>query len=337
MKKALKGIELKHVPLWRIVLVGAIGLVAFVVILGFLGLSLRNIKSLEESVDVAMPSSDEGSIGRGGFAGAPSPMSPSIAPAPDYYGKTVGQDAENFEVSDYTARIRTARLDPICDAIAAWHGYAYVIFEASEHNSHACSFRFKVPHADVPGVIAALEDLKPIEFSRNTQTVQREVRDFVLEELVLTRQLEVIQDTLVEADEQYRELMRTASQSDDTESLARAVQSRIEQIERLSRESMAISAQLANIKKYKEDQLDQTNYAFFAVNVSDYNIVDTIAIRDAWVRHLQEFVLDLNDIFAGITIGMLGFLLRIVEIGFYLGVIVIVVRVAYQLFKKLWV
>jgi hypothetical protein len=345
MKKILKGVELKHVPLWRIVLVAAIGFVAFVIVLCLVSLAVRSGLSQRHAdsaqfnpvYEQTVPDASGGSSAwsKQG-SGLSMPEARSSMPFVSRDEWAPGTDAEKYEVDDYAALIRTTKLDRVCDSLSSWHEYDYVIFESSQRNPHSCSFRFKVPEEDTAGVARALEELNPVEFTSTSQTVKKQLRDYANEEAILNDQLAAIKATMNEADAQYEELMRIAAKSENSDMIAQAVQNRMEQIERLSQEAQAVAAQLASIQQRKTDDQDQTKYSFFTVRVRDYNIVDTVVLRDAWVRHMQEFVLRVNDILAGITLGMLGFLLRVVEIGFYLGIILILAKVGYQLFKKLW-
>ncbi len=344
MKKILKGVELKHVPLWRIVLVAAIGFVAFVIALCLLSLALRSGISRDHKAAMEFrPAYQQNSAGMqdGGAWGksvSDVAVRSTVPSMPIAFRNewASGADAENYNVDTYNALIRTTRLDRLCDALASWRQYDYVIFESSEQGQHDCNFRFKVPQSDAQGIVHALEELKPVAFTSTSQTIKQQLRDDENELAVLTDELNAVRDTLLDADAQYKELMRIATQSENPDTIAQAVQNRINQIQNLSEQARAISAQIASVQANKADNQDQIRYAFFTVHVRDYNIVDTVALRDAWVTQMQRFVLQVNDILAGITLGMLGFLLRVVEIGFYLGIILILAKVGYQLIRKLW-
>lgn len=332
MKKIMKGIELKHVSFWRIVAVGAIGVVVLAIVIGLVGITMRTAFRHEQSVGTYRY--DSGMVNRNREKTFSVSAVPNTPPAPIDM-QTVRMD-EGPSVDTYAASIRTNKSDRLCDALASWREHDYITFLSVERNPHDCTFIFKTSHNDAPGIVRALQELNPVAFSSRMQSVPQAQYDTKEQELVLADQLASLRDTLADTDAQYKELMRAAGESGDADAIADAIQNRTEQVQRLSAQALDVSSQLAALAQQHAGTTSEEQDAFFTVYVRDRNIIDVSELCDMWAKHMQRFVVTVNDIIAGVTIGMLSFLLRIVEIGFYIGVILVVAKIGYQLVKKLW-
>ena len=75
----------------------------------------------------------------------------NIAPrTPD---SPAGDDAEDYEVTDYYTTIETRTLDTTCAAITDLKGRDYVIFENANEYESGCTYRFKVKNEHVEEIL----------------------------------------------------------------------------------------------------------------------------------------------------------------------------------------
>jgi len=101
--------------------------------------------------------------------------SPSVPPANNTI--TTGDNAEDFEVTDYSANIETRHLEDTCKQISGLKSRTDVIFENANEYDKGCSYNFKVKHSSVAEILAVIKSLDPKELNENTYTIKRLVDD----------------------------------------------------------------------------------------------------------------------------------------------------------------
>mgnify|MGYP001610946476 CR=1 FL=1 len=75
-------------------------------------------------------------------------VAPTMYPYPQP-GGTTGDNAEEFEVTEYSASIESRNKSNECGAIADLKAKTYVIFESANESDKNCNFTFKVKHDNV--------------------------------------------------------------------------------------------------------------------------------------------------------------------------------------------
>jgi hypothetical protein len=251
-------------------------------------------------------------------------------------GYTPGTDAEAFEVTDYNATIETRNKEKTCGAISALKSKTYVIFENSNEYDRGCSHTFKVAHENVSEILSVIKDLDPRELSENIQTIKNQVNDFTSQEEILTKKLASIDQTLKSAMSAYDEVTALATQSQDAESLAKIIDSKIQLIERLTQERININTQLDYLSRAKGEQLDRLEYTYFHVNVYENKFVDAKSLEDSWKAALRSFIENINRILQELTVGIVALLLVAVQYLIYAFILVVVVKFAWRGIRKIW-
>ncbi len=249
---------------------------------------------------------------------------------------TPGQNAENFEVTEYRADIETRKLENSCKSIFDLKEKDYVIFEKSSESDTSCNYRFKVKKDNVSEVLSVIESLKPRNLNENTQTIKKQIDDFTSEEEILKRKLQTIDDTLSSAIESYDEISKLATQTRDAGSLANIIDSKIKIIERLSTEKINTSAQLERISRLKAEQVDRLEYSYFNVYIYENKYIDIENLGDSWKRSIKKFVTDMNNVLQDISIGLVTLMAYTFQYLLYLLIIVIVAKYVWKLFKSIW-
>jgi hypothetical protein len=268
-----------------------------------------------------------------GMAYAPNLSVRNIRPVPQ---GTTGDDAEEYEVTDYSATIETSHLKKTCDQIITLKAHTYVIFENSNMYDRGCSFTFKVANDNVSSVLAIIKDLDPKDLNENTHTIKQVVDDFTAEEVVLKKKLESIEKTLESALKAYDEITSLATRTGDAESLAKIINSKIQIIERLSQERIRVNEQLDRLSRAKANQLDRVDYTYFQVSVIEDKYIDKEHIKDAWKNALRQFVFDVNKVLQDVTINLIGFLLFALQWILYFFILLIIVKYGWHFTKQIW-
>jgi len=258
-----------------------------------------------------------------------------LPPVPD--GEfSPGSDAEDFEIKEYSADIRTGDLEGTCSAIEDLKSRDYVIFENSNEYDRGCSYTFKVEKDRTDEVLAILEGLDPENLSESTYTIKKRIEDFTSQTEILEKKLASINETLDSALEAYDEITGVATRTQNAEALAKIIDSKIGIIERLTQERINVTSQLERLERAKSEQLDRLEYTYFYTHVTEDKYVDGDSVRDSWKAAVKQFVRNVNEAIQGITIDLLGLLVLIIQYVIYAFILVIVAKYGWVVVKRIW-
>ncbi len=260
---------------------------------------------------------------------------PSMPPSPSY-GGTTGANAEEFEVTEYSATIETRNRQETCNAFTELKAKTYVIFESSNAYDQGCSFSFKVAQASVPEVLTWLKALDPKYLNENTYTIKRQLDDFTSEEEILKKKLTEIDSTLSSATAAYGEVTRLATQTRDAASLAQIIQSRIQIIQQLTQERLNVNEQLDRLSRAKADQLDHLEYTYFRVDVSENKYIDTAYLGESWKQALRDVVRVINEAVQGMTVNLLALFFIVLQWSLYALILLVIAKYGWNIARKIW-
>ena len=249
---------------------------------------------------------------------------------------TTGDDAENFEVVNYTGRIETGNISKTCGAIAELKAKDYVVFENSNESDSYCNYTFKVATAQVAEVKGIIEEMDPEELTENKYTIKNQVEDFTSETDILKKKAEVIDSTLKNAITAYDEITALASRTQDASALAKVIDSKIQTIERLTQERLMINEQLDRLSRGKAQQLDRLDYTYFTIQVYENKYFDGENLKDTWKNAVREFVYDLNKVAQDLTLGLITMLVWGAQFILYFFVVVVIVKYVWRGAKYIW-
>lgn len=286
--------------------------------------------------DYDMAYTKEESVGySSGMATLSSRNAASIMPIPPAM-PTSGNNAEDYEVTEYSASIETRKKDETCAAFTELKAKSYVIFESSNDYDRGCSHRFKVEHKRVDEVLAWINDFDPKNLSENSYTIKRQIDDYTSEEEVLLKKRTSIDETLRSATAAYDEVTRLATQSRDASSLAQIIDSRVQIIERLTQERININTQLDRLARAKADQIDRLEYTYFQVDVFENKYIDTEMIKESWKQSLRDVVHVINDALQGVTINLLALFFVVIQYALYALILLVIAKYGWALALYIW-
>ena len=336
----LKNINWKKLSIPKLIGVGILTVIFLTVAIWLLGFAFRTAffgpsqLSFPSSAPSVFYGELEDAIGQGvATKGVSRVFLPPIPPRQD---GSVGTDAEEFEVTEYTARIKTGNLDRTCSAIEDLKPRDDVIFENANRYDRGCSYTFKVKNKKADEVLAIIKSLKPETFQENTTTIKRVVASFTSEVEILEKKLTSVEETLTSAMQAYDEVSILATRTQNVESLASIIDSKVKLIERLAQERINIKERIDRINKNRADQLDRLNFTFFSVNVNEFLLFDLKAIKDSWVLEFQNFVREFNDVIQDVTINLAEFLLRLIQAALYFLIALFILKYGWRFTKRIW-
>jgi hypothetical protein len=256
---------------------------------------------------------------------------PPGTPAP-----TPGADAEAFEVTTYSGRIETRDREATCGTILAWKALPYVIFENANQYKQGCNLVFKVEKAHAEEILAKVRGLQPKDLSENTHTIKRLVDDYTSEEDILKKKRATIEQTLEDALKGYTEITTLATKTQDPETLARVIESKLQTMERLTNERIQVNEQLERLSRAKADELDRLGYVVFSLDVFENKFVDGEQLRDSWKEAVRTFVQDVSQNLQNATIGLVTLLFTVLSYVLYFFFLLVVAKYAWKAAKAVW-
>lgn len=256
-----------------------------------------------------------------------------IPPRP---GQSTGDDAEDFEVTEYNASIETQSKEKTCAELSGLKVLDYVIFDSANEYDRGCSYTFKVKHENVAEILATVSALNPKDLSENVYTIKRQLDDFTSETEILESKLASIDQTLKNAVNAYDEITALATRTQNAEALAKIIDSKINIIERLTQERLNITAQLERLERGKAQQLDRLEYTYFYVNVYENKFVDLEGIQDSWKAAVKDFVYTLNRTLQDLTINLIAFLFVIAQYLLYFFIFLFIAKYLWKVTKYIW-
>lgn len=259
---------------------------------------------------------------------------PSIPPMNNT--ATLGDDAEDFEVTEYNANIETRNLEDTCIKITDLKLREDVIFESANEYERSCNYNFKVRNDSVEEILAIINDLDPKELNESTYTIKRLLDDYTSEVEILEKKMASIEETLNNAVSSYDDITDLATRTQDVESLAKIIDSKIRIIERLAQEKININAQLDRLNRSKLEQTDRLEYTYFNVRVVENKFIDGQNLKDSWKTTIKSFVRDINGVMQDITVNLILLLFFIFQYVIYLFIILIVVKYGWKFAKNVW-
>ncbi len=349
MKFFNKKFDVKLTDVLKIAGIAAAGIIIFVFLFKIIGYSFNSVlpKNAKYVMQEALlPGASYGGVsmdsaysaeamGEQGLSLRNVASSKAIMP-PIPGGTTTGDNAEDFEVTEYNASIETGELDDTCAKVEGLKAHDYVIFENANKYKTGCNYRFKVKKGNVEEVLGAIKEMEPKELAENIYTIKRLVDDYTSQEKILKKKLASVEQTLNGAIQSYDEIKKVAEQKQDAETLAKIIDSKIRLIEQLAQERLNINTQLDYISREKAEQLDRLDYTIFNVNIIENKFVNGEDMADSWKLAIKEFVADINKIAQGITINLIKFIILAVQYIIYIFLIIIAAKYLWKIAKYIW-
>jgi hypothetical protein len=245
-------------------------------------------------------------------------------------------NSANYEVMQYNATVETRKLKQDCAVVAGLKAKDYVIFQNSNIADRNCSFSFKVDKDKVEEVLAAVKSLNPRDFSQNIESIKTQIEDFTSQEEILKNKQASIEDTLKSALAAYNEITDLARKTNDADSLAKVISSKISILERLTNERLQVSASLENLSRQKAVQMDRLKYVNFYVYVYENKIFDGQSLKDSWIASVKQFVNNINQTLKDLSLGLIMILLSVLKYIIYLFLILLAIKLCWKLGKGIW-
>lgn len=329
-----------------LVVIVAVGVVSALAILGASLTSLSSHTALYKSsaeYDAMQYRSVSG--GTTNSAHTESARAPSVAtddmarsylpePMPDPY--VPGPDAEDFEIQSFAVYIESNTLSTTCATIDGLKPNPNVVFEYAQAGEKNCEYRFKVAHDSLPEVLGYLQALNPKELTQSTESVKRQVDDFIDRRDILMRTASSVESVLEDAIDSFDALTALAQKEGNADALARSITKKIELIDQLRSRREMIRNQLDALNRAEAELRDRMKYVTFTVSVREVVYIDSERMRDSWRTALQQFVTTSNELLQLVTVGLLSFILYLAVFAIYGFLLLLVLKFGWRIVRTVW-
>ena len=339
----LKNFNFQPLNIFKIAVLSLFGISALVFVFSLVSSSLRPLLnsrggemgySVAPAYDMAESFAGDASMQYKGGTSANLSVR-NIMPIPPMPG-TVGNNAEDFEITDYNALIETRDIKNTCASITGLKSLKHVIFESSQESDKSCNYTFKVEHARAAEILAVIKDLNPKDLSENTQTIKRQIDDFTNQTEILEKKRASIDETLQTALKAYDQITALAIKTQDVASLAKIIDSKVQIIERLTQERININQQLDYLSRAKAEQLDRLEYTYFNINVYENKYIDGKSIKDSWHAAVKNFFYTVNLAIQNASINLIALLFVLIPYVIYGFILLVAAKYGWKLVKRIW-
>jgi hypothetical protein len=327
--KLSKHLDPKTVKILKIVGLSVVGLVVVIFIIELAGSSL-GLNGYQSALREAPASlANHNSSGAGTDFG----LAPDM---PTENAKSATAANAALEVTEYSAVIETRHFNDDCAKVSALKARSDVIFERSDKSQEVCNYSFKVKRENAGDVLAIIKALDPKQLNESIYTIKSLIDSYSQQLAILENRKTAIEQTLENSVQEYNDITALAAKTKDAASLATIIDSKINIVEKLTQERLDINDQLAQLDKDKADQLDRLNYTNFSVNISETKLIDWRELKDSWTSVVQDVAYEINNVFEGLTVGLLVALFYALEIVIYIFLILIAVKYLWRAAKYIW-
>lgn len=356
IQKFLKNFDWSLVSILKVVLVVGLVLLVLSFVLGLLGGVVRTVmpysggggnvalqnslrstgNMVGEMAERVLSLDIDGAVSQGSSGGAYDSI--AVAPSSPQPYPLGGDEAEEYEVTEYSAHYRPLSAEKVCEPIAAMKALEYVVFDSADESAvdGSCYFSFRVEKDHEEDIVANLQSLDPRTWNENTYTIERSVEDQQYERDLLITEIDSLEQSLAEVEAAYSDLMAVATNSGDAEALAKAVNDRLVLMGQLEQQIRYAQERLARFERSGDQQEDKMEYAHFNVSVSDIELVDWRGMGDSWIASVRDLARAVNSTLQGLIFGLLAFALFIIQALVYLFLLVVVAKFAWIGVKFLW-
>ncbi|MBP6859237.1 MAG: hypothetical protein KBC69_01260 [Candidatus Magasanikbacteria bacterium] len=339
----LKDIDLKKpLHLFKVAVLGLFGVVAVVFVLSLINSSVRPFLTPHtgESVSSVAPSfygsARMGEIAMDSSKGMPIADLSYRNTALMQSQTTIGNTAEDFEVTDYSAVIETGNKAEVCSQIANLKSLKHVIFENAQESDRNCAYTFKVEHVRAGEILAVIKDFDPKDLSENTRTIKSQIDDFTSQTEILEKKRASIDETLKNALTAYDQITALAVKTQDASSLAKIIDSKVQLIERMTQERININQQLDYLARAKTEQMDRLEYTYFSVSVYENKYIDGKNLKDSWQAAVKNFVFTINRALQDASINLIGLLFTLIPYFIYALIVLFAAKYGWRLVVYIW-
>ncbi len=244
--------------------------------------------------------------------------------------------AELYEMTSYTANIESRKVEEDCKTIQSLKADDAIIFISANTGKTSCSFNFKTDKASTQKALNAIKSLDPKQLNESISTIEDTLISYDRQREILENKLKSIDSILSEAIVAYQQVSKLAVETGSVTNLRQAINDKIDIVERLTQNKLAIEQQLAAINYGSSSDKSETNYAQFSVSIYENKFIDKDELVSSWKSETKRLLREINDSLQSITLGLLKVLLIVFTYILYLLIAVVIIKYLKRALVYIW-
>lgn len=324
---------------------GVVALVLLLVVVSVILASLNNARSMPIGKNL-----DFYSRGEVGVSSAPAMMMdgddmameeiarmtssyyPEPIPAPGGYVDGL----EDYETTDYSVSARTRQFDEFCASLRTLKTEDRFAFTYLSEETNHCSATFYTDEQYVEEVLSRFGQLSGVEISRNTFSVTQRRERLENRTDILRQQLESVDRTLSVGETQFDEIIAIARASNDASELSSAISEKLRMIDSLTQRKIDLISQLDNILQKSAELNERLDKVQFNVSVQRSTPIYPGQDQRKWQLAWKQLGDEFTNTLIGLSSGLGIFLLKVMQYGVYLLILLLLAKLVWQFGRKVW-
>lgn len=249
-------------------------------------------------------------------------------------------DLESYETTSYSVTGKIKPFEELCSTLKTLKADPQIHFKSIYEKTNNCRANFFVEKEKLNSVLTTLTSFGGVEYTRNTVSVTKHRQQLQSQTSILIQQLASVQRYLSAAETQFDEIAELARETNDAETLSRAIREQLSLIETLTQKKISLTSRLNNLYQQSAELEERINVIEFSVNVTRSNPIyinkDSLKWGNAW----QDLKDTYTDTLIGLTALLGVFLLYGIQYLIYLtiiiSVLIVIIRGFWKMIKILW-
>ncbi len=260
----------------------------------------------------------------------------SLEVLPDFDEGSLSDKAEDYEKVSYSAHYEDSDIDRKCNSIENLKALDYVVFTYARRNKNYCNYNFWTDKAHEEEVVRKLKSLDPKEFNISVSSLERSISGSDFEIKLLQEEMDELDETIKEAKNAYSDLIALAKNRGKVTDLTLIIDNKIRLLERLQSKKRSLITRLERLQRRNSETLDETQKVSFNVSLRKVETVDLEGIKESWREYTKSFIYNLNSYLKFFSYDLLLFAIKVLGFVVYLAVVLVILRLAYLLARKIW-
>ena len=243
---------------------------------------------------------------------------------------------QQYETTDYIVSARSRSFSTLCATLESLRDDGGADFRSFDQRDNTCRAEFFVQQEEVDRVLEQFAQYPEV-------LIQTQINSVTARYTTLTNELTVMQEQLAETETfiettqmMYDEVIDVARENNDAAALSAAIDSSIQQIDRLRQRQINLANHIRNLERQQSELSERIDRVRFSVQFSRTVPLQTGMVEQKW----QEAWRDLKDTFTetsiGLTTGLGVFLLWVIRIGIYIVFVIVLLRLLYGFGRYVW-
>lgn len=229
-----------------------------------------------------------------------------------------------MEIKSYDATVRTADPKAACDAFVSGIDRTWAMLEHVDSSKDSCGLTVLVKKEREESFLSSLRAMGLYDLRTGISNIRKPYAETVDRIAELQKRLAETDALLNATKTQYDDLWTTLkarnASAESIDALNRIITNKADLVSRFSKERLSLLEQIDALNKTKAENDVRLANVEFRIAFTKHVLIDWENTKETWGNDFQRLVSNLDTTFRALTIDMLSFLLKILNVATYLAV-----------------